>query len=174
MRYCVWVQGCGRRCPGCMAPETWLRDGGRAMTVETLSAEITGTIGIEGVTFLGGEPFDQAGKLARLASSVREQGLSVVAFTGYLLEELRASQDKGVLALLAATDLLIDGPFVQEAFDLSRPWVGSANQRYHFLTERYGAADIKGVANRIEVRISPSGGALINGMGDFDKVKKLI
>ena len=33
-------------------------------------------------------------------------------------------------------DLLIDGAFEADNVDYSRPWCGSTNQRYHFLTNR--------------------------------------
>jgi len=174
MRYCLWVQGCSRHCEGCMAAETWPHDGGRQMEADELTADILATKDIEGVTFLGGEPFEQAPALARLAGRVRKRGLSVVTFTGFTLGELRASREAGVSDLLAATDLLIDGPFVKELFALSRPWVGSANQGYHFLTGRYEPGDIQDVSNQLEVRIAPNGKVLVNGMGDFWRIKKLL
>ncbi|MDL2214209.1 radical SAM protein [Clostridia bacterium OttesenSCG-928-O13] len=174
LRYCLWVQGCPHRCPGCAAPETWPDTGGQMLPVADVAKEVLATKGIEGITFLGGEPFAQAEPLARLASVLRREGLSVLTFTGYTLARLRACKDKGAAALLAQTDLLIDGPFVREQFDLSRPWVGSANQEYHFLTDRYGPAHLQSVTNKIEVRIAPDGSVLISGMGDFDKIKKLV
>lgn len=44
--------------------------------------------GIEGVTFLSGEPILQARGLARIARLIRPLGLSVMLFTGYRLEDL--------------------------------------------------------------------------------------
>jgi organic radical activating enzyme len=37
---------------------------------------------VEGVTFLGGEPFEQAAAAAELAEVTRARGLSVMTFTG--------------------------------------------------------------------------------------------
>ena len=173
-RYSIWVQGCDQRCKGCAAPETWPHDGGSLCAITELARDILSVEDIEGVTFLGGEPFLQASALAQLAKTMQENGLSVVTFTGFLLQDLLLSEEDGVKELLEATDLLIDGPFRQEEFDLSRPWVGSANQKYHFLTPRYAWRDIEDIPNQVEVRISPNGKVLVNGMGDFGEIKHIL
>lgn len=113
------------------------------MSVDELFFLIKEQKGIEGVTFLGGEPFEQAKPLAELARKVHNLGLSVLTFTGNTFEELKKSENEDIQALLKYTDLLIDGGFEKENFDLSRPWVGSKNQRYIFLTDRYSAEEIK-------------------------------
>jgi anaerobic ribonucleoside-triphosphate reductase activating protein len=139
-----------------------------------LFQQISAVKDIEGITFLGGEPFEQPEAVAALAELSQAAGLSVVTFTGFRYEELRSFDNRLVKLLLNATDLLIDGPFIREQFDLSRPWVGSSNQRFHFLTERYNENDLSGIHNQIEVRIAPNGKTLINGMGDFSKIKKIL
>jgi anaerobic ribonucleoside-triphosphate reductase activating protein len=83
-RACLWVQGCPIRCPGCFNPSTWSKSGGYDVTVEELEARILDASNIEGVTFLGGEPFEQAEALSDLGYRVRQVGLSVMTFTGYL------------------------------------------------------------------------------------------
>ena len=35
-------------------------------------------------------------------------------------------------------------------------------------------SDIENIPNRIEVRISPDGSTLINGMGDFNKIMGMV
>lgn len=57
-RACVWVQGCPIRCPGCFNPGTWPTGGGEEVAVEDLADRILDVKDIEGVTFLGGEPFE--------------------------------------------------------------------------------------------------------------------
>jgi anaerobic ribonucleoside-triphosphate reductase activating protein len=48
-----------------------------------------------------------------------------------------------VQALLAATDLLVDGPYDHARRSSRRRWIGSDNQRTCYLTERYrGHPDI--------------------------------
>ena len=171
-RFCLWVQGCSRHCDGCFAKSTWSHKKNKVMNVNELFSLIKEQKGIEGITFLGGEPFEQAKPLAKLAEKAQKLGLSVLTFTGSTYEELKKSENEDIRALLKYTDLLIDGGFEKENFDLSRPWVGSKNQRYIFLTDRYSAEEIKNYKNKIEVRIEKNGFVFVNGMGDFDAIKR--
>lgn len=166
VRACVQVQGCPIRCAGCGVPQTWTADGGRVVSVNALAGWILAEAGLEGVTFMGGEPFAQAAGVAYVARRAREAGLSVMTFTGFWLEELRAAGRADFEDLLAATDVLVDGPFVKAEADLSRPWVGSRNQRFHFLSPRYAGreAELLGTPNRVEVRIAQDGRVWVNGM----------
>ena len=170
-RFCVWAQGCTRHCPGCFARDTWDPDGGTKVSVAELCALLDTSLesspDLEGITLLGGEPFLQARPLARFAAYARERGLSVFCFTGYTIEQLRASDDESVAALLSKVDVLADGPFVLEERSLQRPWVGSRNQRFHFLTNRYAPSDFTNQRNRVEVRLRKDGSVTINGMADF-------
>lgn len=172
IRFCIWVQGCKKHCSGCWAKDTWKFGVGSKYNVEELFSLIKQETQIEGVTFLGGEPFEQAKELAVLVQMIKSAGLSVVCFTGYTLEELRLKNSADINSFLDNIDLLIDGGFEKEKFDLSRPWVGSSNQRFIFLTDRYNQEEISLYKNKIEVRISQDGKTEINGMGDFDKVKQ--
>ena len=144
------------------------------MDTDTLFKQINATSDIEGVSFLGGEPFEQPEAVATLAEQAQTAGISVVAFTGFTYAELLSLDDPHIRRSLNATDLLIDGSFIQEQFDLSCPWVGSSNQQFHFLTSRYKESDLIGINNQIEARIAPNGKVLINGMGDFTRIKKLL
>ena len=134
VRYALWVQGCPRRCPGCVAPEAQALDGGTELETGALAWEIL-LSGAEGLTISGGEPFLQAKALAGLIRTVRrKRDLGVIVYTGYLYEELLA--DPAARALLEQTDLLIDGPYVKELDD-GKSLRGSSNQRVIPLTERY-------------------------------------
>ncbi|MGE3808295.1 MAG: 4Fe-4S cluster-binding domain-containing protein, partial [Gemmataceae bacterium] len=59
----------------------------------------------------------------------------------YTLEEIHAMPESAVGDLLAHVDILVDGPYLREQPDTSRRWIGSTNQRIHFLTSRYRADD---------------------------------
>jgi anaerobic ribonucleoside-triphosphate reductase activating protein len=171
-RFCIWVQGCKKHCPDCWAKDTWEFGVGKKYSVDDLFLQIKETQGVEGVTFLGGEPFEQAQELSLLATKIKQLGLSVLCFTGYTLEELQAKNEQGVNDFLAQIDLLIDGGFEKDKFDLSRPWVGSSNQRYHFFTDFYSPNIISEYKNKIEARIGEDGKLEINGMGDFEHIKR--
>jgi anaerobic ribonucleoside-triphosphate reductase activating protein len=171
-RFCLWVQGCRKHCEGCFARDTWDFGIGKNYSVDAIFEKILSQQDIEGVTFLGGEPFEQAKELALLAKKIQSKGLSVVCFTGYTIEEIRLQNDVDKNKLLDNIDLLIDGGFEKDSFDLSRPWVGSSNQRYLFLTNFYKMEDILQYKNKIEARISQDGRVEFNGMGDFHKLNK--
>jgi anaerobic ribonucleoside-triphosphate reductase activating protein len=169
-RFCIWTQGCKKHCKGCFAKETWDFGIGQDYSIKELLDKIKRQKGIEGVTFLGGEPFEQAKELAILAKEVKNLGLSVVCFSGYTIDEIRAQNDTNKNEFLKYIDLLIDGGFEEEKFDLSRPWVGSSNQRYLFLTDFYNLEEILKYKNKIEARISQDGKVEFNGMGDFHEL----
>jgi anaerobic ribonucleoside-triphosphate reductase activating protein len=162
-RFALWVQGCAIRCPGCCNPEMFNARGGRVAAVAELVALVEATAGIEGVTVLGGEPFEQADGVGAFAEGVRALGLSVMVFTGHVVEELRGRADPGVDRLLAATDLLVDGPYLRDQPEDGRRWIGSTNQRYHFLTGRYSLTEPRfWSGNTVEIRVE-KGRIMVNG-----------
>jgi anaerobic ribonucleoside-triphosphate reductase activating protein len=118
---------------------------------------------IEGVTLIGGEPLAHAAGAAALARGVRALGLSVMVFSGYTLDEARVLPDPAVADLLAHTDILVDGPYDRNRPDTARRWVGSTNQRVHFLTDRYRPDDPRWRRpNTLEVRLH-DGELTVNG-----------
>ncbi len=167
-RYCIWVQGCSHHCKGCQAVHTWSHSGGELLDIDFIISDIKAQKGIEGVTFLGGEPFEQAEALGDIAQAVKEMGLGVLCFTGNYLEVLE--KDLQNKKLLNNIDLLIDGPFEIDKLDYSRPWCGSSNQRYHFLTNRYNDEIFEKYKNKIEINISQNGVIFMNGMGNFENI----
>jgi anaerobic ribonucleoside-triphosphate reductase activating protein len=161
-RFAIWVQGCPLRCPGCCNPELLPVTGGRTYTVPALVERVAATAGIEGISLLGGEPFAQAPGLAELARHCRERGLSVMVYSGYTLARLRR-RDAASRRLLAQTDLLVDGVYDQRQPETRRRWIGSANQRLHFLSDRYRADDPRFYeSNTVELRLG-GGRVSING-----------
>ncbi len=178
-RTAIWVQGCRIRCPGCFNPQLWGTAGGRRVTVSAWLPEVLNAAtaaGVEGITLLGGEPFEQAAPLAELAAGAGARGLSVMTFSGYTLPDLRrwAVARPDIAALLSHTDLLADGPFRADLLDRSRPWVGSTNQGLRALTERYAGADFTRDPDRIEIRVDRSGTVAVNGWADTDRLDELL
>jgi anaerobic ribonucleoside-triphosphate reductase activating protein len=178
-RAALWVQGCSIRCPGCFNPHSWAAQGGKLVPATELAAALRASAAahdIEGLTLLGGEPFDQAGPLAALAEAAHADGLSVMTFTGHVLEALEAAGHQDWDRLLAATDLLVDGPYIAARPERRRPWVGSDNQRFWFLTDRYAhlAAELDAVPNRLEIRISPAGEVAVNGFAPVAVLEALL
>jgi len=172
LRYSIWVQGCPIRCEGCFNPHTWDSNGGYTKDIDEILLEIKSTLEtnteLEGVTFLGGEPFSQAKELRILAQKIKEMNLSVVTFTGYEYETILRSPNREWHRLLKETDLLIDGPYIQAQHDLSRPWIGSKNQNYRFLTDVYKhlESSLPLIPNKLEIRLHPDGSISANGMAE--------
>lgn len=147
LRFAVFVQGCSHGCPGCHNEDSQPACGGTVQRIDDLVARITANGLVQGVTISGGEPFEQAPACAELARRLRERGLSVWTYSGYRYEDLAAraaiaeleggnavaglsSVDAaGARDLLTVTDVLVDGPFVQELRSYELPWRGSSNQR---------------------------------------------
>ncbi|MGL5512526.1 MAG: 4Fe-4S single cluster domain-containing protein, partial [Sporomusa sp.] len=134
-RAVVWVQGCPRSCPDCFNQEMIEFVERQIITVDQLACRILSLQGIEGVTFSGGEPFIQAAALATLAELLVVEGLNIVTFTGYRYEELKQGGAVDVNRLLAATDLLVAGPYEKEHAG-QQYLLASTNQEFVFLTDR--------------------------------------
>jgi anaerobic ribonucleoside-triphosphate reductase activating protein len=163
-RFALWVQGCSLHCPGCCNPEMFAPNrGGEVLDARDVAARILATPGIEGLSVLGGEPFEQPRAVAEVCRAVRAAGRTVMVYSGYTLDELRAKRSPDVDALLAETDLLVDGRFEQGNPESKRRWLGSANQRLHFLTPRFRPDDPRfATPNTVELRLE-GGRVTING-----------
>lgn len=131
-RVALWVRGCRRHCPECIAPELWAP--GTPTPVADVAAELLPLLaGADGLTISGGEPFDQASALRTLVALLRvHHDVEVLVYTGYRREELA---DGEAAALLDAIDLLIDGPYDRDVPN-TLGWRGSDNQRVHLLSPR--------------------------------------
>ncbi len=163
-RFAVWVQGCSIRCAGCCNPEMFDHRSGTETSIDELEARLA-RASVEGVTFLGGEPFEQATGLGEFARRAKQRGLTVMVFSGYTLETIRGRD--GAAQLLEQIDLLVDGPYDQTRPEPRPPegrrWIGSQNQVMHYLTSAYAESDPRmREANTIEIRVSKQG-LLING-----------
>ncbi|MCX6714446.1 MAG: 4Fe-4S single cluster domain-containing protein [Candidatus Uhrbacteria bacterium] len=146
-RACLWVRGCSINCKGCGTPElisSLPLQPSRVQDILTQVRLAKEEHGIEGISFSGGEPFEQALALAHIAKEARALGLSTLSWSGYTrrhIESLRAPN--GARNLLDQLDVLIDGPFATRLVKLGLPLRGSSNQVIHRLTDRYSEVDLK-------------------------------
>lgn len=138
LRAVVWFHGCTRKCPGCVAAEMNDSVDFQTSTPDDLAERVLAVPGIEGLTISGGEPFQQNPAALRsfLERIRKNSSLGVMAYTGYLLDELREDPDRA--CLLELLDILVDGPY-REELDHGELWRGSSNQHIHVLTPRYHA-----------------------------------
>lgn len=174
-RTCVYVQGCLQECKGCNSPQTWDMNGGTDYDVNELAQKLLENKNIEGVTFSGGEPLLQSKALYELGSILKEEGLSIVVFTGYSYDVIEDINDANWNNLFSVTDILISGPYVEEEKTTDKIWVGSSNQEYQFFSDRYSSLEDKldSLENNVEVRINKDGRIIVNGMGDNRKIREL-
>ena len=141
VRTSLFVSGCTHHCKGCFNPETWDFNYGKPFTKETEDEIILSLkpYYIQGLTVLGGEPFEAANQevlypfIKRIKKEFPQK--DIWFYSGYLLEELtgkienkrcRTDCTDGLLSLI---DVLVDGEFIEEQKNISLRFRGSENQR---------------------------------------------
>ena len=174
-RTCIFVQGCFKHCTDCNSRQTWDIYAGKEYDINELAKKILSNKKIEGVTFSGGEPFLQSKQLYHLALLIKKENLSIVTFTGYTYDYIRKVNDSNWNRLLDVTDLLISGEYDENKKSNNKIWVGSSNQEYHFITDRYRNLEneLDSLENKIEIRLNKDGSLIINGMGDNKKIREI-
>ena len=139
VRVSLFVSGCRHHCKGCFNKETWDFDYGMPYTKET-EDEIIRLLApsyIQGLTLLGGEPFEPENQeeLAGLLKRVRETypDKDIWCYTGYLYDVDLSKGGKVYTEvteeMLSYIDVLVDGEFIEEEKDVTLVFRGSRNQR---------------------------------------------
>lgn len=141
VRTTLFVSGCTNRCKGCFQPETWDFNYGELYTSE-IEDKIIESLKIpwcDGLTILGGEPFEPSNQqvLVGLINRVKQElpDKNIWMFTGFKYENLLKENHHRVYIdgitdfILKNIDVLVDGPFIQEERDISLKFRGSRNQR---------------------------------------------
>lgn len=142
VRVTLFVSGCTHHCRECFQPETWDFNYGQVFD-ENTEDEILKALEsdyIQGLTLLGGEPFEPANQerlvpfLKRLRETYPKK--DIWCYTGYLLEELLGQETGSGRArcevtdeMLSLLDVLVDGEFKIEKKNISLKFRGSENQR---------------------------------------------
>ncbi|NMA64828.1 MAG: anaerobic ribonucleoside-triphosphate reductase activating protein [Clostridiaceae bacterium] len=131
IRMVVFAQGCKHKCPGCHNPETHSFNGGKLVTVSSILEQAKKNPLLDGITFSGGDPFEQAEAFTILAREAKKLNLNIMTYTGYTYEYLvkNASRHRGWNSLLVETDILVDGKFEWSKKNLLLKFRGSENQR---------------------------------------------
>ena len=145
VRVSLFVSGCRHHCKGCFNAETWDFNYGQPYTEDT-EAEIIEALKpdyIQGLTLLGGEPFEPENQLelVKLLRKVREvyPNKDIWSYTGFIydrdLQEGGRAFTEVTEEMLSYIDVLVDGPFVEAERDLTLVFRGSRNQRILKLCE---------------------------------------
>ena len=138
VRTVLFVSGCTHHCKGCFQPETWNFDYGERYTKET-EDEIIESLRpdyVDGITLLGGEPFEPENQraLVKLLRRIKKElpQKTVWSFSGFTYEEL-TGDSRAVCEvtneMLSMLDVLVDGEFVEAKRNISLRFRGSENQR---------------------------------------------
>ena len=142
VRVSLFVSGCTHGCKGCFNEEAQSFDYGEPFTGEVEDRVIAALKPdfIAGLTLLGGEPMEPENQRALVpflrrifAQGENALGTTRWVYTGCTLEELKDPSSRWHTEvtdeILSMTDVLVDGPFVEELKDISLQFRGSSNQR---------------------------------------------
>ena len=139
IRVSLFVSGCTIHCNGCFNAQTWNFDFGVPYDQEIenrILAELAKDF-YEGITILGGEPFEESNQreLVKLIRRIRLElpAKNVWMFSGYVYDrDLIAGGKRHIdvtVEILDSIDVLVDGPFVIGQKNLMLKFRGSENQR---------------------------------------------
>lgn len=131
IRTSIFVTGCTHKCFNCFNEEYQDPQFGDVWTeVQTKQViDFVSDDNVQGLTLLGGEPFQNVEGLLDVVKAVRQAvpQKDIWVYSGYTFEQLIADSSK--LPLLELCDILVDGPFVDALKDPSLRFRGSSNQR---------------------------------------------
>lgn len=131
IRRVFFSQGCNHNCEGCFNKETHDFLGGELFDIDELINDIKDNPLIKGVTFSGGDPFEQSDKFAYMAEKLKKMDINIWCYTGYKFEEIIEGKgnNKSSIELLNNIDVLVDGKFEISKAKENLKYRGSDNQR---------------------------------------------
>lgn len=140
VRTSLFVSGCTHRCKGCFNEEAWDFHYGEDFTDEVIEKLLDSCKPgyIAGLSLLGGEPMEPANQRALLKLLRRFKELypskNIWCFSGYtyesdILDPQGRAHCEVTDELLSYIDILVDGEFDQDLYDISLKFRGSSNQR---------------------------------------------
>ena len=152
VRTSLFVSGCSHHCPGCFNEQAWDFNFGQPFTQDTIDSIIESLKPdyIQGLTLLGGEPFEYSNQkgLLPLVRQVRKvlPQKDIWCFTGFLFDkdiiENMCKKWKETNELLSYIDVLVDGRFVEELKNLNLKFKGSENQRTILVNESLKSGNV--------------------------------
>ncbi len=136
-RLVLWTKGCTKRCEGCANPELWDIDSAKDVSVDNIKKiilNIHSDTPIDGITFTGGDPLEQADAVLKLIEEIKPYINDVLLYTGYELSYIMQNWSKrNIQKLFSLVSVLIDGPYIGDLNDNKHALIGSTNQKIHFL-----------------------------------------
>lgn len=153
VRTSLFVSGCTHHCKNCFNEVAWDFGYGTPFTDETAAQIIASCKPLynSGLSLLGGEPMEPENQRALLpfvqAFKQACPHKTIWCYSGYTYEQLTgAEESRGRCEvtdeLLGLLDVLVDGKFVQELYDITLRFRGSSNQRLIDLPKTRAAGEI--------------------------------
>lgn len=139
VRVSLFVSGCRNHCEGCFNQETWnfkygnpFDEAAQNLIIDALSKSY-----IDGLTILGGEPFEKENQEALYPFIIRVRELfpqkTIWMYSGYTFDidmiEGGKVYTKYTKQILSNIDILVDGKFDIKLYNLALKFRGSSNQR---------------------------------------------
>jgi len=157
-RFVIWSQGCSIHCPGCWNKEMWPFKQDKYIIAKEI-IDIVCKEKLEGVTILGGEPFDQYDSLFEIVKELNGKDISIILYTGY---EKEALVEKNNIAIFNYIDMLISGKYDEKFRDINKQLIGSTNQQIDFMSNRYNEKIIQN-GNYVEIIFETDGSTKMIG-----------
>lgn len=142
VRTSLFVSGCRHKCKKCFNEIAWDFGYGELFTEVTMEKifDSLSPYWINGLTLLGGEPFEPENQKVLLPFLVmfheKFPDKNVWCYTGFTIEQILGRSEPKSRALtdvseemLSLIDVLVDGPYVDSLHNVSLKFRGSSNQR---------------------------------------------
>lgn len=133
VRTTIFLSGCNLHCKGCFNKEAWSFSSGSLLTEDIVDKIIANTnqSHVNGISILGGEPFDQnPEELNSFLYKLRHEldsDKSIWVWSGHTYEDLIKLGFYNIIK--SKIDVLVDGCFKEELYDPNLMYRGSSNQR---------------------------------------------
>ena len=167
VRSVLWLQGCTLACKGCWNTQFWSPRGGIQTDVSSILAEWEQQDGLEGITLLGGEPFQQLEATEALITGAKRLGLTVFVYTGYTMDEFSPAMERCFLPQTSWS------PAATSTRCVTRRYAGRFKQpEVHFPTGHYRHLEVE-EQHEVEVHISETGELEMFGYAPHDLIEVL-
>lgn len=126
VRSVLFLQGCGKNCPGCHNNKILEHGKGTMMEIDELVKFIDRKCCNKRLTISGGEPLEQLASLEVLINKLKNKGYEICVYTGWEFDLIPKT-------ILNMVDYLKTGGFINELRNSNIQYVGSSNQHMYSL-----------------------------------------